>query len=143
MWFDCNRICSLDPGEFARQRHRLGRDNNFEVELVQDNVEQTSSKTQEVTLTPSKTIEITVVSGSDINTDTIQAYLECPASGGKEKEVEVMTCVSNGVYRAKLSSIEGTYTHMYLYVSFIVQLLAINCTHNSKAFIKCFISFGV
>ena len=111
---------------------------------MQDNVEQTSSKTQEeVTLTPSKIIEITVVSGSDIGADMIQVYLESPASGGGEKGVEVVTCVSNGVYRAKLSSIEGTYTHMYLYVPFIMQLLAINCTHNSKAFIKCFISFGV
>ena len=125
MWFDCNRICSLDPGEFAQQRHRLGRDNKFKVELVQDNVEQTSSKTRDkVTLTPSKTIEITVVSGSDVGADMIQYYLEGPTSGGGDKEVEVMTRVSNGVYRAKLSSIEGTYTHMYLYVSFIVQLLA-------------------
>ena len=64
----------------------------------------------------------------------IQVYLEGPASGDGEKEVEVITRVSNGVYRAKLSSIEGTYTHMYLYVPFIMQLLAINCTHNSKAF---------
>ena len=119
VWFDCNRICSLDPGEFARQKHRLGRDNKFKVELVQDNVEQTSSKTgEEVTLTPSKTIEITVVSGSDIGADMTQVYLEGPASGGGEKEVEVLTRISNGVYRAKLSSIEGTYTHMYQYVPY-------------------------
>ena len=38
MWYDCNCICSLDPGGFARQKHRLGRDNKFKVELVQDNV---------------------------------------------------------------------------------------------------------
>ena len=131
MWFDCNCICSLDPGEFVRQKHRLGRDNKFKVELVQDNVEQTSSKTQEeVTLTPSKTIEITVVSGSDITSELIQFYLEGPTSGGEEKEVEVMTRVSHGVYRAKLSSIEGTYTH----VSFISAAVSYSCTHTSKAF---------
>ena len=75
-----------------------------------------------VTLTPSKTIEITVVSGSNIGADMIQFYLEGPTSGGEDKEVEVMTWFSSGVYRAKLSSIEGTYTHMYLYIPFIVQL---------------------
>ena len=130
MWFDCNCICSLDPGEFVRQKHRLGRDNKFKVELVQDNVEQTSSKTQEeVALTPSNTIEITVISGSDIGADLIQAYLEGPASGGGDKEVEVIRCVSNGVYRAKLSSIEGTYTC-------IIHCAAVgyNCIRNCKAF---------
>ena len=114
-----NHICFLDPGKFAWQKHRLGRDNKFKVERVQDNVEQTSSKTrEEVTPTPSKTIEITVVGGSDIGADMIQVYLEGPASGGGEKEVEVLTRISNGVYRAKLSSIEGTYTHMYQYVPY-------------------------
>ena len=88
---------------------------------MQDNVEPTS---------PSKTIEITVVSGSDIGADMIQAYLEGPASGGGDKEVEVMTCVSNGVYRAKLSSIEG----MYLYHQPLITV---------KHSIMHFISFGL
>ena len=81
-----------------QQRHRLGQDRCFTIELL-----------RQIELS-SDTLEITIGSSGIIDEEFLQAYLEGLASGGgQDKEVEFIKRVRNGVYHVRLSSAKGTH----------------------------------
>ena len=63
---------------------------------------------------PTTMLKVTAANECDFSKEVIQAYLEGPKSGGNvEKDVVAIDHISNGVYCAQMSTIQGKLKYKY------------------------------